>query len=103
MMKILFAVSFTVVLAACASTPSPTSQDEFSRLAAQTENEIRQAEKTGFLWRDTEKLLQEARQTQKAGQHDQAMKLARQAIKQAQLAQQQAKQNANAGPVYPAP
>lgn len=93
-------VTTITALAACAG-PGSTPDDEFVRFAAQVENEIRLAERSGFLWRDTEKLLSDARQAQKAGRHDEAMKLADSALKQAQLAQQQARQNANAGPQYP--
>jgi hypothetical protein len=88
------------LLAGCA-TPATTPADEFTRLAARVENEIRVADKTGFLWRDTEGLLQSARDAQLAGRHDEAMRLANAALKQAQLAQTQARENANAGPHYP--
>lgn len=99
MNKILLAVTLAAALAAC-STPS-TDNDAFNALAAQAENEIREAEKVGFLWRDTEQLLADARQANRQGRHDEAMKLAQKALKQAELAQQQAKDNAKAGPSYP--
>jgi hypothetical protein len=89
------------LLAGCA-TPATTPADEFTRLAAKVENEIRVADKTGFLWRDTEGLLQSAREAQLGGRHEEAMRLANIALKQAQLAQVQARENANAGPSYPA-
>lgn len=94
--------ALAVMLAACASEPNAP-DEEFLRLAAQTESEIRQAEQTGFLWRDTEQLLEDARQAKKQGRDDEAMTLMQQARRQAQLAQQQAKDNAKAGPAYPAP
>ncbi len=101
-MKLPFAIAVACVLAACAGTSNVPSEDEsFNRLAAQTELEIRQAEKAGFLWRDTEPLLADARKAKKEGRDDEAMKLVRRALRQAQLAQQQARDNANAGPSYP--
>jgi hypothetical protein len=99
-MRTLLVVALASVLGACAGTTT-TPDDEFSQLAAQIEREIRAAEQTGFLWRDTERLLRDARSAQKEGRHDDARKLANRALKQAQLAQQQARAGANAGPRYP--
>ena len=93
-------VLVALLLVGCA-TPATTPADEFTRLAAKVENEIRVADKTGFLWRDTEGLLQSAREAQLGGRHEEAMRLANMALKQAQLAQAQARENANAGPHYP--
>jgi hypothetical protein len=102
MTKILFAISLATLCAACANPPS-TPETEFNRLAVQVENEIGLADKAGFLWRDTERYLEEARQARKQGREEEAVKLAQKALRQAQLAQQQAKDNANAGPTYPNP
>jgi hypothetical protein len=102
MSKISFALTLAILctgLVACASKPA-SEDDAFNRLAGQADKEIAQAEKLGFLWRDTETLLAEARKANKEGRHDDAMKLAQQTLKQAQLAQQQAQSNANAGPSY---
>ena len=89
-----------LLVSGCA-TPPTTPADEFARLAATVESDIRLAEKTGFLWRDTEGLLQRAREAQLSGRHEEAMQLANTALRQAQLAQAQARENANAGPHYP--
>jgi hypothetical protein len=95
------------MLNACAAPDHPpaasTVNDEFSRLAAEVELEIRAAEKTGFLWRDTEQVLREARLAQSEGRYDDARTLANKALHQAKLAQQQARDNADAKPVYPKP
>ena len=100
MKKFLLTSALALLASACAGTPDEPN-DEFHRLTAQVEAEIRTTEKTGFLWRDTERLLHEARQAKQSGQVEEAMKLANQALRQAQLAQQQAQDNANAGPSYP--
>lgn len=93
-------IGAVITAAGCAPTRT-TSDDEFRRLATQVESEIRLAEKAGFLWRDTERLLQDARAAQQAGRAEDATRLANAALKQAQLAQQQARDNANAGPIFP--
>lgn len=100
MTKVLFVFGLAAALAACSNLP--TSPDaEFNALAAHVEKEIRATEKTGFLWRDTEQFLADARKAKKEGHDEEAMRLARKALRQAQLAQQQAKDNANAAPSYP--
>ena len=66
---------------------------EYATLVAQAENEIKLADKTGFLWRDTEKFLKDSQEAKAAGDTDKAIKLAQKALKQAQMAQQQAKDN----------
>lgn len=82
--------------------------EAYNKLLAQTENEIKLADKTGFLWRDTEKFLTDSKEAKAASdkavqngdrataktEFDKAMKLAQKAMKQAQMAQQQARDNA---------
>ena len=53
------------------------------------------------IWRDTEKFLEDAKEAKAEGKNDEAMKLAKKALKQAQLAQQQAASQIDAKPVYP--
>ena len=86
-----------------------TKNAEYNKLVAQAENEIKLADKTGFLWRDTEKFLKESKEAKAAAdkaqkdgdratahkEFDTAMKLAQTAMQQAQMAQQQARDNAN--------
>ena len=82
------------------------SNDEYNQLVAQAENEIKLAGKTGFLWQNTEKFLKDSKDAKatadaandratKRNEFDKAMKLAKKALKEAQLAQEQAKSNAN--------
>lgn len=104
MKRLIAVVAIAVALSACATgrpTPTTSASDEFSRLAADVEREIRAAERTGFLWRDTEQILRDARLAQAEGRYEDAKQLANRAMRQARLAQQQARDNANAAPVYP--
>lgn len=68
---------------------------EYNDLVMRAENEIKLAAKTGFLWSNTEKFLTESKEAKAAGDMDKAMKLAKKALDEATLAQQQAKANAN--------
>lgn len=93
------AVAFT--LAACAGgEKAAMANKEYTDLVAKAKAEIKLADQAGHTWRDTEKFLKEADEAMKAGDHDKAMKLAKKALKQAQLSQQQAKDNANVKPVF---
>lgn len=94
-----------LTICACAAGPTTAAPDNDASAAlestiAQAEKEIAAANATGFLWRDTEKFLKEAKDLQKEGKSEDALKLAKKALKQAQLAQQQAKDNADAKPHY---
>lgn len=66
--------------------------------AATAEN--KKAKKVGFEWRDTGKFLKKASKLAKAGKDKKAIALANKAKKQAVLAQQQAQDQANAGPRF---
>jgi len=106
MKRILAVLAMTSLLASCAPSRAPTvasANEEFSKLAAEVDREIRATEKTGFLWRDTEQFLEDARVAQLEGRYEDAKRLALQALRQAKLAQQQARDNANAAPAYPKP
>ncbi len=92
-----------LTLAGCASS---INQNEYNQLAADAENEIKLANTTGFLWRDTEKFLKESKDAMAAAlaatdrstresEYTKAMKLAKKALSEAKTAQQQAKDNAN--------
>jgi outer membrane murein-binding lipoprotein Lpp len=98
---LLGAISLAIV--GCASG---FNQKEYNDLATQAENEIKLAGKSGFLWANTEKFLKESKEAMatatKAGdratrrkEFDKAMKLAKQALQEAKLSQQQAKDNAS--------
>ncbi len=94
--------AITLAFVGCAST---INQKEYNELAAQAENEIKLANKTGFLWLHTEKSLKESKEAMDAAlkssdnatreaEYNKAMKLAKKALSEAKLAQQQAKDNA---------
>lgn len=90
-------------LAGCAGqTPAPQAggEKEFNELVAKAEQEIKLAAKTGFLWTNTEKFLEDAKAAQKQGDMKKAMNLAQKALDEAQIAQQQAKSQANAKPNF---
>mgnify|MGYP000554203679 CR=1 FL=1 len=81
-----------LVLGACAemdTKPAASANPELDALIASAEKEIAAAKK-GSIWRDTEKFLEAAKKAQAEGKDDEAMKLAKKALKQAQLAQKQA-------------
>ncbi len=95
--------TLVVALAGCAGV---VRDDEYTQLVVQAENEFKLADKTGFLWRDTEKFLKDSKEAKeiadkatdrvtKLKEFDKAMKLAQKALKQAQMAQQQARDNAS--------
>lgn len=103
--------AFTLIMAGCAGTGTgagSSQQADYGQLVAQAENEIKVAEKTGFLWNNTEKFLKESKEAKieadtarKSGdsakadaEMAKAVKLVNKAIKEAQLAQQQARDNA---------
>ena len=102
--------AFTLIMAGCAGSGTGSAQEaDYNQLVAQAENEIKIASKAGFLWRDTEKFLKESKEAKieadnarKSGDNAKAdaemakaIKLVGKATKQAQLAQQQARDNAN--------
>lgn len=97
MKKILLTAVLATALSGCAWIAQET---EYSELTAQAENELKLAGKTGFMWRDTEKLMPQAKEAKDAGDTEKAIKLVKKAIKEAQLAQTQAQGNAKAGPQY---
>ena len=98
--------ALAVALVGCASV---VNDEEYNMLAAQAENEIKLADKTGFLWLHTEQFMKDSKAAKAAAdkalqdgdrataskEFEKAMKLAKTALKEAQLAQQQARDNAN--------
>ncbi len=100
MKKPIIVAALAVTLGGCASAgKGPSSYD---LLYSQVQDEIRVAMQMGFLWSDTENLLLQSKQAQARGDKKRAKALAEQALKQAQLAQQQAREQANPEAVYPA-
>lgn len=109
MKKALVLCSLTLALTATGCSwwwDDSASTEEYNQLVTQAENEIKLANKTGFLWQNTEKFLKESKDAKTAAdaasdratkrkEFENAMKLAKKALKEAQLAQEQAKNNAN--------
>jgi hypothetical protein len=108
---ILLTACLALTLGGCASTDSKpaaapakpaaaAASPELDQTIASAEKEIAAAKKVG-IWRDTEKFLEDAKAAKAAGKNDDALKLAKKALKQAQLAQQQAASQVGAKPVFP--
>lgn len=92
-----------LVLGACAemdTKPAAAANPELDALIASAEKEIAAAKK-GSIWRDTEKFLDQAKKAKQDGKTDEAMKLAKKALKEAQLAQKQAAAQTNVKPHFP--
>ncbi len=107
---VLGAMSLILTVTGCAWWDSwSTKNEEYNQLIGQAENEVKLADKTGFLWSNTEQYLKDSKEAKAAAdtamndgdsttaknEFNKAMKLAQQAMKQAQLAQQQARDNTN--------
>jgi hypothetical protein len=103
MKQTLVLCAITLALIGCASG---IDQNEYNQLVTEAENEIKLASKSGFLWNNTEKFLTESKDAMAAAtaasdkatresEYNKAMKLAKKALQEAKLAQQQAKDNAS--------
>lgn len=103
MKQTLILCAITLASVGCASG---INKDEYNKLVMEAENEIKLANKTGFLWTNTEKFLTESKEAMEAAtaasdsatrdkEFNQAMKLAKKALSEAKLAQQQARDNAS--------
>ncbi len=73
---------------------------DYDALVARAELEIQQAAEKGFLWLHTEGYLAKAREAHKAGDMENAMKLAQTALEEALLAQKQAADGARIKPNF---
>lgn len=93
MKKLLFTAVISLALAGCASYRAVV---EYNDLAAEAASEISLAKKSGFLWSNTEKFVKQAEEAKNAGNIDDAIKSLKKAIREAKLAQAQAKEQANA-------
>lgn len=103
MKQTLILCAIALALTGCASS---INKDAYSQLATEAENEIKLASKTGFLWTNTEKFLEESKKAMdtanaatdratRQNEFNKAMKLAKKALAEAKAAQQQAKDNAS--------
>ncbi len=104
MKKIILLTAFlALTLGGCAemgSMPAAASNPALDEAIASAEKEIASAKKVG-IWLHTEKFLEEAKAARAEGKNDDALKLAKKALKQAQLAQKQAQADPHPKPHYP--
>jgi len=93
------AIIFVAMLAmgACSWFETGPSYDD---VVAQAKKEMKVAKSMDALWRDTGKILDKSKKAKDDGDDAKAMKLAKKALKQAQLAQAQAAAEAGAKPYY---
>lgn len=96
-LAILAAASSVLLLSACAGGP-PKQEVESEIAAAKAANEA--AAKMHYEWRDAPKMIKKAEAALADGDNAKAMKLAKKAEFQGKQAQIQAKEQANAGPIY---
>ena len=100
---ILLTACLALTLGGCAdmdTKPAAASNPALDEAIASAEKEIAAAKKAG-LWLHTEKFLEDSKAAKAAGKDDEALKLAKRALKQAQLSQKQAQADADAKPYYP--
>ncbi|MFQ5760580.1 MAG: hypothetical protein ACE5HM_06355 [Acidiferrobacterales bacterium] len=96
MKRLSFVVVLVLSIAGCSSTGK-----KFDNLYVQAENEIKLAKQMGFLWRDTQAFLRQSKLAHEAGKKKLAMELVKEALDQAKLAQQQAREQTDPDIVYP--
>ena len=92
MKKVIVVSLLAVSVSACAAIRADR---EFNDVVGKAENEIKLAQQSGYLWTNTEKFLTDAKEAKQAGDTDKALKLAKKALEEATMAQDQAKMNAN--------
>jgi hypothetical protein len=85
---------FASSLIGCESGPS------YDELVASAEKEMSVAKKMKYLWRDTGKIMKQAKKAKADGDTAKAKQLVQKALDQAKLAQMQAKEQANPKPTY---
>jgi hypothetical protein len=102
-----FAIAVAFALGACASggDAGSSSKSSLSEADAQSaimaaEHELKRATAKGAAWRDTGKLIKKANEALKAGNFDEAAKMANKAKMQSTNAIAQAESQVNAGPRY---
>jgi len=99
MKKTIFTAATVAVisLGGCAASDGGPS---YGDLLAQAEAEMGKAKKMGFEWTTTGGHIEKAKAARADGDNPEAKKQLQKAIKEAKLAQAQAIQQQNAGPVY---
>ena len=99
MKRLLLMIILSLAIAGCSSAGKRSGA--FDNLYAQAENEIKLAKQMGFLWRDTQAFLRQSRLAHEAGKKTLAMELVKEALDQAKLAQQQARDQNDPDIFYP--
>ena len=103
--KILTSIAMaTLILTGCASSGpaadgGPATAESYNSALAAAKNSIKAAKSANFEWRDSVKILKKADKAAKAGDFEMAQKLAMTAKRQGDLALQQSKDQAAAGPI----
>lgn len=105
--SILLGTCLALTLGACAemqSTPAPApvtaSNAVLDETIANAEKEIAAAKKVDGLWLHTEQFLADAKKLKSEGKADDALKMAKKALKEAQTGIKQAEAEASAKPHY---
>jgi hypothetical protein len=99
MKRLSFVVMLALVITGCSWAGKKSGT--FDNLYLQAENEIKLAKQMGFLWRDTPAYLRQSKLAHEAGKKKLAMELVKEALDQARLAQQQARQQSDPDILYP--
>ena len=100
MKTLLLAATAALFLHACANTPpAPTAEDAEAAIRT-AEQKTRQASDVNYEWRDTGKLITQAREALKKGDIASALKLANKASRQSDNALKQYAEQKNAGPRF---
>lgn len=94
MKKYLVAAVMALFLAACAGTaardnPGAPEAQEATQAIKEAEAAAEKADSVGYLWRDTEDMIKEAKKAAEEENYDKAVKLAEEARRQSELGYQQ--------------
>ena len=95
----MLAAAATLLLGACATAPTVSKDDAMSAISM-AKQETAKAKKVNYEWRDTGKIIKKAEEAMKKEEYATAVKLANQAKTQSVLAQQQHRDQMNAGPRF---
>ena len=102
-MRKIILVVLSMLAIAVAGCAAGAKYKEYDQVVAQANKEMKLAKKADFLWRDTKKILKKSQKAKDNGDIDKALKLAKKALKQAQLAQKQAMDQAKPIVAFPRP
>ena len=91
----ILAAAAVLTISACASGPTHTKNDATGAISA-AEHETARVSKVHYEWRDTGKLIKEAKEALKKGDFDTAVKLANKAKEQSTMALAQYEEQKNA-------